>query len=144
MKKLFHEFRDFAMRGNVIDLAVGVVIGAAFSASVNSLVNDIVSPLRSAAQADVTVLEGAMGYYDGIGMGSDASAFLTAVINFLIVALSLFALVKAVNSAKALFRRREEEAPAAPTTKTCPYCKSEIALGATRCPHCTSEQPETE
>lgn len=140
MKKLFYEFREFAMRGNVIDLAVGVVIGAAFSAIVNSLVNDIVSPLLGLLfKNDFSDLSLSFG-----GVTLAYGAFLTAVINFLIVALSLFALVKAVNSAKALFRRREEEAPAAPTTKTCPYCKSEIALGATRCPHCTSEQPETE
>ena len=140
MKKLFHEFREFAMRGNVIDLAVGVVIGAAFSAIVTSLVNDIVSPLLGLLfKNDFSDLSLSFG-----GVTLAYGAFLTAVINFLIVALSLFALVKAVNSAKALFRRREEEAPAAPTTKTCPYCKSEIALGATRCPHCTSEQPETE
>ena len=140
MKKLFYEFREFAMRGNVIDLAVGVVIGAAFSAIVNSLVNDIVSPLLGLLfKNDFSDLSLSFG-----GVTLAYGAFLTAVINFLIVALSLFALVKAVNSAKALFRRREEEAPAVPTTKTCPYCKSEIALAATRCPHCTSEQPETE
>lgn len=133
MKKFLEEFKAFALRGNVMDLAVGVIIGAAFQAIVTSLVSDIISPLIGIfASTDfsnlVLTINGAEVRY---------GAFITAIINFLIMALIIFLLVKGINKLANLGKK--PEAPAAPTTKTCPYCKSEIALEATRCPHCTSE-----
>lgn len=132
LKKFFGEFREFAMRGSVIDLAVGVVIGAAFKTIVDSLVNDIISPLLGLlGGANLSVYALNIG---GVSLGY--GAFITAIINFLLMAFALFLVVKAVNRAKNLVNK--EEAPA-PTTKTCPYCKSTIPLDATRCAHCTSE-----
>ena len=131
MKKIFNEFKEFINRGNVVDMAVGVIIGAAFKAIVDSVVNDLISPLigiifkKDFSNLVVTVFEAEIRY----------GAFIMAVINFFIVAAALFALIKVIN----LFHRKKEEAPAPVTTKVCPYCKSEIAIEATRCPHCTSE-----
>lgn len=152
MKGFFGEFKKFIMRGNVIDLAVGVIIGGAFQAIVNSLVNDVVSPVLSlitkgANFADkflvlttedvtFTTIDAAKeAGYATLNYGS----FVTAVINFLIMAFVIFVLVKAINKVSELGKKKEEEVPAAPTTKTCPYCKSEISIEATRCPHCTSD-----
>ena len=135
MKKFFEEFKTFALRGNVVDMAIGVVIGSSFSAIVTSLVNDIISPLIGLLfRDDFAALTANIG-----GISLAYGAFLTAVINFAIVAFSLFLVVKALNSANRMIRRKKEEAPAAPTTKTCPYCKSSIAIEASRCPHCTSQ-----
>ena len=133
IKKFFEEFKAFAMRGNVLDMAVGVVVGSAFTAIVNSLVNDIISPIIglffNADFSDVVIQIGDVG----IGVGS----FLNAVINFLIVAFVLFVVIKFVNS---LHKKPEEPAaPEEPTTKVCPYCQSEISIKAVRCPHCTSK-----
>ncbi len=134
IQKFFEEFKAFAMRGNVLDMAVGVVVGSAFTAIVNSLVGDIISPLIglffNADFSDVVIQIGDVG----IGIGS----FLNAIINFLIVAFVLFVVLKAFN---ALFNQKkaEEEAPAEPTTKVCPYCQSEISIKAVRCPHCTTK-----
>ena len=135
MKKFFAEFKTFALRGNVIDMAIGVVIGGAFSSIVTSLVNDIISPLIGLLfQNDFSALTASFG-----GITLAYGAFLTAVINFVIVAFTLFLVIKAINTANSIARcKKEEEPPAAPTTKTCPYCKSSIAIGASRCPHCTS------
>lgn len=132
MKKLIEEFKKFAFKGNVIDLAVAVVIGAAFTAIVTSLVNDIISPLIGLIfKQDFSHL--------AVGIG-DANvkygAFIMAVINFFIVAVVMFALVKSVNKVTSLGKKKDEPAP---TTKKCPYCYSEIHIDATRCPHCTSE-----
>jgi large conductance mechanosensitive channel len=117
-----------------MDMAVGIIIGSAFTAIVTSLVDDIINPLlglfggMNFDQFSVTLLgEVTLNY----------GKFITAVINFLIMALVIFTLVKALNKATNLVHKEEEEA--APTTKSCPYCKSEIAIDATRCPHCTSE-----
>lgn len=133
MKKFFNEFKTFALRGNVMDLAVGVIIGGAFQGIVNSLVNDIVSPLiGSFAKADFSSLTVNINGVD-LGYG----AFITAVINFIIMAFVIFTLVKILNKLSA--PAKKEAAPALPTTKICPYCKSEIAIDASRCPHCTSE-----
>ena len=127
MKKLLSEFKEFALRGNVIDLAVGVIVGSAFSAIVTSLVNDIISPLLGLLfQQDFAELSVSFG-----GITLAYGAFITAVINFLIVTLALFAVVKAINTASRLFKRKQ-------AVKVCPFCKSEIAIDATRCPHCTS------
>ncbi len=132
MKKMMQEFKKFALRGNVMDLAVGVMIGSAFSAIVTSLVNDIISPLIGwLVQVDFSALTLAVGDVN-IAYG----AFIMAIINFILVALVLFGLVKAVNRVSSLGKK--PEAPAAPTTKKCPYCQSEIPLAATRCPHCTA------
>lgn len=135
MKKFLNEFKQFALRGNVMDLAVGVIIGAAFQAIINSLVNDVISPLIGLiANTDLSYLVATVGDVE-IRYG----AFITAVINFLIMAVIIFLLVKGMNALANIGHKKVEEAPAAPTTKICPYCKSEIAIDATRCPHCTSE-----
>ena len=156
MKGFLGEFKKFIMRGNVIDLAVGVIIGGAFQAIVNSLVNDIVSPALSlvtkganfadkfivltADEVNFATVEAAKeAGYATLNYGS----FITAIINFLIMALVIFLLVKAINKV-AEIGKKKEEAPAAPTTKTCPYCKSEISIEATKCPHCTSDIPASE
>lgn len=139
MKKLFGEFRDFISKGDVINLAVGVIIGSAFGAIVNSLVGDILSPIIGLfANTHLDNLVWQIGEVK-IGYG----AFLTAVINFLLMALVLFFIVKTVTKAQELgqkaLKKNVDETPAAPTTKVCPYCKQEIAIDATRCPHCTSQ-----
>ena len=133
--KLLKEFREFISRGNVIDMAVGVIIGGAFTGIVNSLVNDLFMPLLG-------LLTGGMNFAAlsvQVGPGEEDvlryGAFIAAVINFLLIALVLFLLIKTINS----LRRNKEEAPAPVSTKTCPYCKSEIHIDAARCPHCTSE-----
>lgn len=138
MKKFFAEFKEFISRGNVVDMAVGIIIGAAFKAIVDSLVGDIISPLIGLiADTNFSDLSLQIG---GVTIGY--GAFLTAIINFFIMALVLFFLIRAINTLRdlgsKLEKKPEEEAPA-PTVKTCPYCKSEIAIDATRCPHCTSE-----
>ena len=140
MKKFFEEFKQFAMRGNVLDMAVGVVVGGAFKSIVDALVNSIISPLIGLVfNSDFSYLVLTVGNVE-IGYG----AFITAVLNFIIVAFTLFVIIKAANKASSL-RAKPAEAPAAPTTKKCPFCCSEIAIEATRCPHCTSllgdEQP---
>ena len=132
MRKLINEFKEFALRGNVIDLAVGVIIGAAFQNIVSSLTDDIISPLIGLiAKTDFKDL-----VLTVFGVNIKYGSFITAVINFFIMAIGLGALIKLMN--KAASRGKHEEAPAAPTTKKCPYCLSEIAIEATRCPHCTS------
>ena len=138
MKKLLNEFREFAMRGNVMDLAVGVIIGAAFQAIINSLVNDVISPVIGLfANTDLSYLSIAIGDVE-IRYG----AFLTAVINFIIMAFIIFMIVKAMNALANLGKRRVQEEEGAPRTKACPFCKSEIAADAVRCPHCTSHLDE--
>ena len=134
-KGIIQEFKEFISRGNVIDLAVGVIIGAAFKAIVDSLVGDLISPLiGSIFNMDFSKLSvninGAELMYGN---------FIMSVLNFFIIALVLFCIIKAFNKARNAVKKPVEEAPAAPTTKVCPFCKSEIAIDATRCPHCTSE-----
>lgn len=135
MKKFFEEFKQFALRGNVMNLAVGVIIGGAFQAITNSLVNDIISPLIGlVANTDLSHMVVMVGDVE-VRYG----AFITAIINFVIMAFVIFWLVKGINALLDLGKKPEEPAaPAAPTTKKCPYCMSEIAIEATRCPHCTS------
>ena len=129
MKKFMEEFKAFALRGNVMDMAIGVMIGSAFSGIVTSLTDNFIYPILYLLTDQATyTLEDAAGF---------ASAFVSSVVNFLIMAFILFCLLKAVNKALSLGKKKEE--PAAPTTKVCPYCKSEIPIEATRCPHCTSE-----
>ena len=145
MKKFFGEFKKFALKGNVMDMAIGVIIGAAFGAIVTALTTSFIQPLiNSIGGAEVAgMIRLPWVNYEGLDEEAIASlslnygAFITAVIDFLIIAIVLFLLVKAVN--KIMSIGKKEEAPAAPTTKICPFCKSEIAIDATRCPHCTSE-----
>ena len=135
MKKngFWSEFRQFIAKGNVMNLAVGVIIGAAFQAITNSLVNDIISPVIGLfASADMSAWSVMIG-----GAEIRYGAFLTAIINFLIMALVFFLLVKILNRIMAMGKKPEPKAE--PTTKKCPFCCSEIAIEATRCPHCTSE-----
>ena len=129
MKKFLQEFRDFALRGNVMDMAVGVIIGAAFSDIVTSLTDNFITPILS------MITQGAR--YTMTDSGGFASNFLSSVVNFIIMAFILFCLMRVVNKAVNLGKKKEE--PKAPTTKECPYCLSQIPIGATRCPHCTSE-----
>ena len=139
MKKFFGEFKTFIMRGNVLDLAVGVIIGAAFQAIVTSLTSDIISPILGLF-GGVNFDRYALTIGDvSIGYGK----FLTAVINFIIMAFVIFLIVKLVNKIMAIGKKPEEQAE--PTTKICPFCQSEISIKATKCPHCTSDIPaETE
>ncbi len=135
MKKFFAEFKEFINRGNVVDMAVGVMIGAAFKGIVDSLVNDIISPLIGlVAQEDFTALS-----IRFLGVELKYGAFLMAILNFFIIAAVLFLIVKMMNNLHKFVKKKEEEVPPAPTTKICPHCCSEIAIEATRCPHCTSE-----
>ncbi len=127
MKKLLKEFKEFAMRGNVVDMAVGVVIGAAFGKVVTALIEIFLNPILEA----LPKLENG-----GTGIAGSLISFLAVVVEFLLTALVLFAIIKAMNAAKKVGKK--PEAPAAPTTKKCPYCLSEIDIKATRCPHCTS------
>lgn len=143
MKKFFSEFKEFISKGNVMDMAVGVIVGGAFSTIVTSLTNDIINPLiGSIFKMDFSELTANIN-----GAEVRYGAFIMAIINFLIIAFVLFLVVKGFNSlrkAEEKLKKKEEEAPAAPTTKVCPFCKSEIPIDATRCPHCTSQQPEEE
>ena len=139
-KGILAEFKKFIMRGNVMDMAVGVIVGGAFTSIVNSLNKDVLSPL-------LAVFGGIDFSHLNLVLGSGEEApvlaygsFITAIINFLITSFVIFMLVKVINVINdKLTPKAPEEAPAAPTTKECPYCKSTIAIGATRCPHCTSE-----
>lgn len=150
------EFKAFAMRGNVIDLAVGVIIGGAFQKIVTSVVNDLVMPFiglltgglnfkeqflilkmpEGVEKAQVT--SSAVALELGVTTWNYGS-FVTEVINFIIMAFVIFLLVKGINSLNDIGKKKKVEEPAAPTTKVCPFCKSEIAIEATRCAHCTSE-----
>lgn len=136
MKKFFNEFKTFALRGNVMDLAVGMIIGSAFTAIVTSLKDNFIQPILDF----VTHTHTAEYYTKEILLGY-LSAFISAIINFIIIAFVLFLLIKGMNTLMALGKKKEEE-PAAPTTKICPFCKSEIPIGATRCAHCTSKLDE--
>ena len=135
MKKFFSEFKEFAMKGNVLDMAVGIIVGAAFTAIVTSLVDDILSPIIGLLVrvnfSDLVV--------NIAGVDLKYGSFIMAVINFLIVAFALFMLIKFMNKAMTLGRKQKEEE--APTTKECPYCKSQVPIEATRCPNCTSYLP---
>lgn len=141
MKKFLNEFKAFIMRGNVLDLAVAVIIGAAFQSIISSLVDDIISPV--------------LGLFGGVdfkgfvlnlnGVEIRYGAFITAIINFMIMALVIFLIIKGITKVSELGKKlaKKEEAKKEPTTKTCPFCCSEIDIKATRCPHCTSVLEET-
>lgn len=143
-RKMLKEFKKFALKGNMIDLAVGIIIGGAFNSIVNSLVNDILMPLLGVFTKSINFsnwfisLDGEK--YDTLLAAEEAGAavlkyglFLSNILNFVIMAFVVFLLVRWIN------KLRKPEAPAAPTTKKCPYCYSDIHLDATKCSHCTSD-----
>ncbi len=150
------EFKKFIMRGNVIDLAVGVIIGGAFQSIVTSVINDLVMPFIGLLTGDVNFVDQfvVLRVPEGVDKATlttleaataagattfNYGKFITALINFLIMALVIFMLVKLINKITALGKKKEEEIQeVAPTTKKCPFCCSEIDIEATRCPHCTS------
>lgn len=138
MKNFINEFKKFAMRGNVIDMAVGIIIGAAFGKIVDSLVKDVIMPPIGLVlgKVDFSNLKWELAKDVSINYGN----FINNVISFLIVAFAVFILIKAINTLqeKMIATEKKEEA-AAPTTKKCPYCCTDIAIKATRCPNCTSE-----
>ncbi len=136
MKKIIKEFKVFISKGNIFDMAIGLIVGSAFTAIVNSLVGDIFSPLLTivTSKADLTALA-----WNINGAQIKYGSFLQAIITFLLTAIVLFFLVKGINKLRSLGQKKEESKEAAPTTKICPFCRSEIDLEATRCPHCTSE-----
>jgi large conductance mechanosensitive channel len=128
---MLKEFRDFVMRGNVLDLAIAVILGAAFGAIITSLVNDILMPL-------IGILMGGVNFSSLTYQVGEAviayGKFIQAIINFLVIAFVLFLIIRSINRF-----RKKEPAPAAPTTKECPQCFTSIPLKATRCPNCTSQ-----
>ncbi|RJO66470.1 MAG: large conductance mechanosensitive channel protein MscL [Myxococcales bacterium] len=150
MRKVLKEFRDFAIRGNVVDMAVGVIIGAAFGKIVSSLTNDLLMPpiglLLGKMDFSNLFVNLSGGEYNTLAEAAAAGApvikygvFLNTMLDFVIVAFVIFQLVKLINH---LRKMAEEPAPApaaAPATKECPYCISQVPIKATRCPHCTSE-----
>ncbi len=146
---MLKEFKEFAMKGNVIDMAVGIIIGAAFSPIVKSLVNNIIMPPIGLLLGDVDfsnlfilLKEGSTaGPYASLAAAQEAGAvmisygiLINAIINFVIVAFAIFLLIRNINRMK----REEEAPPAEPTTKNCPHCLSEIPIKASRCGHCTT------
>lgn len=153
MKKFFGEFKEFISKGNVIDLAVGVIIGGAFSNIVKSLVENIITPA-------ITLVTGKLAFselfyaLDGNEYATLADAqavgaatinygiFIQGVIDFIITAFVIFLLVKGINKIRNVGKKKEEAVEEAPTTKKCPFCTSEISIEATRCPHCTSQLTE--
>ena len=148
---MFKEFKEFIMRGNVIDMAVGIIIGAAFGTIVKSLVSDIIMPPIGLLLGNVdfanlfaVLKEGttAVGPYTSLADAQAAGAvtinygvFINTIISFIIVAFAIFLLIRKINELK----KQEEAPPAEPTTQDCPYCLTSIPIKATRCPHCTSE-----
>jgi len=147
---MFKEFKEFAMRGNVIDMAVGIIIGAAFGTIIKSLVSDIIMPPIGLLLGNVDFTNLFALLKEGVTLGPYASladaqkagavtinygVFIMAIISFVIIAFCVFLLVRSINR----MRREEEAPPAEPTTKDCPFCFSAIAIKASRCPACTSE-----
>jgi large conductance mechanosensitive channel len=148
---MIKEFKEFAMRGNVIDMAVGIIIGGAFGTIVSSLVNDVIMPPIGLLLGGIDFSNFFLVLKEGIGAAapyaSPAAAkaagavtinyglFLNAVISFLIVAFAVFMLIRSIN----ILKRQQEASSAEPVTKECPYCMSTIAVKASRCPNCTSE-----
>jgi large conductance mechanosensitive channel len=147
---MLKEFKEFVMRGNVVDMAVGIIIGVAFGAIVKSLVDDVIMPPIGLLLGHVdfsnlfVVLKGgtAAGPYASLADAKKAGAvtinygvFINTIISFIIIAFAVFLLISSINRLK----RQPEAAPAAPTAKECPYCLYSIPIKATRCPHCTSE-----
>ena len=154
MKKMLKEFKAFAIKGNMIDLAVGMIIGTSFNKIVSSLVNDMIMPLLGIFTGKIDFaqlyipLDG--NTYESLSAAEEAGAacfkygaFIAGLIDFLIMAFIVFLFVRGINKLREAGKEQEAPAaPAAPTTKICPFCKSEISIEATRCPHCTSELTE--
>ena len=147
---MLKEFKQFAIKGNMIDLAVGMIIGTAFNKLVSSLVNDMIMPLLGllTGKIDFAKLYIALDgkEYESLAAAEELGvacfkygAFIAGLIDFIIMAFVVFLFVKWINKLRDM--NKEPEPVKAPTTKVCPFCKSEIAIEATRCPHCTSEQP---
>lgn len=151
---MFKEFKEFAMKGNMVDMAVGIIIGAAFGTIISSLVADIIMPpigllLGNVDFANLFILlkEGKVpGPYGSLAIAKAAGAvtlnygvFINTIVSFLIIAFSVFLIILNINK----LRRREEAPPAVPTTKECPYCLSVIPIKATRCAHCTVDLKAT-
>ena len=147
-KSLMTEFKEFVSRGNVMDLAVGVIIGGAFGSIVTSLCNDVIMPaiywIIGLASGDkfknpeTNEIDFEM-MTKSLNVGTiKFGSFIAAIINFFIMAIIIFALVKAVNKLMTIGKKKAEEVPAEPTTKECPFCFTEIPIKATKCPHCTS------
>lgn len=153
---MLKEFKKFALKGNIVDMAIGVVIGGAFQKIVNSLVNDIIMPA-------ISVLTGKVDFSDMVFTVGNASIkygnFITTVVDFLIIAFSIFIVMKYINKLNRIkeigdlaaskldkkgkyIKHKEEEEPKEPETKICPYCLTEVKYHATRCPHCTSDLTE--
>ena len=142
MGKFMTEFKEFIMRGNVLDLAVGVIIGGAFGAIVKSLCDDVIVPCIQLIIGKIIGVNSIEEMTAVLNVGPIAFGnFIAAIINFLIMALIIFLMVKAINKFMSL-KKKEEKAEEEATTKTCPFCCSEIDIKATRCPHCTSELKE--
>ncbi len=154
------EFKKFIMRGNVIDLAVGVIVGGAFQSIVTSVINDLVMPFIGLLTGDVNFVDQfvILRVPEGVDKATlltleaakaagattfNYGAFITALINFLIMAFVIFMLVKFINKLTSIGKKKQAEEQPAPTTKKCPFCCSEIAIEATRCPNCTSILEET-
>lgn len=138
IKAFFNEFKEFALKGNVVSMAVGIIIGGAFSSIITSLTENIISPIIGCFNEGgfkgltITIWEAEL----------KIGAFIMDVVNFLIMAFVLFIIIKAMNTVMTIGKKKEEAA--APTTKVCPYCQSEISILATKCPHCTSAIPAEE
>lgn len=139
MKKIIDEFKTFISRGNVIDMAIGIIIGGAFKSIVDSLVADVINPLLGIIGGkDLSALKLTLRGEATLNYGN----FISAVLNFFIMAVVIFAIVKVMNTIADKFKKKPEEVVVAPTTKACPFCKSEIAIDAVKCPHCTSDITE--
>lgn len=144
-KGFFAEFKEFISRGNVMDMAVGVIIGGAFQSIIKSLVDDVVMPVLSVITGGTDFSAWSITLVEADEAAEKAAVmlnygnFVSAVINFLLMAFVIFTFVRTMNKITAKFAPKKEEAPAAPTTKKCPYCLSEIPLEAKKCAHCTSD-----
>lgn len=153
---MFKEFKKFIMRGNMLDLAVGMIIGTAFNAIVTSLVNDLFMPLLGAIVGDtdfsnlycvlgslpegVSAAPATLAEAQELGIATlNYGNFITAIIHFLLMAIVVFMIVKGMNKLADAAKKKEPEKKAEPTTKICPHCQSEISIKATKCPHCTSD-----
>jgi len=133
MKKFINEFKAFALKGNVVDLAIGMIIGSAFTAIVTALTTNFIQPILD------LVTRAHKEWYTWAEIAGFISAFISAIINFIIIALVLFIILKGLNKLMSIGKKPEEKVV---TTKVCPFCKSEISIDATRCPHCTSQIEE--
>lgn len=128
MKKFFEEFKQFAIKGNMFDMAVGIIIGSAFTAVVNSLTDNLINPLlKFITGASTYTSQELLGFF---------SSFISAFLNFIIMAFVLFCLLKFINRIMTIGKKKEDDNT--PLTKKCPFCMSDIDINATRCPHCTS------